>query len=121
MDSVRPPVESGCELENVEGNLMTAVDEEAEMATGADGGDQEEELECSPCETRAPKTVFNPMLPSKADVESHNLTHATYRNWCPVCVKARGKEDAHARAKEPKDGEETMPCLGSTSETRRMT
>ena len=86
------------------------VEEESEA--GANGEEHEEGMECQPCETRAPKTAFNPMLPSKADVDSHNLTHATYRNWCPVCVKARGREDAHARAKEPKEGEETMPCLG---------
>ena len=116
MDCVRPETcEPGNELDDVKGNLMAAVDEE-KTRSGADGEAQEDEseeaLECPPCETRAPKTVFNPMLPSKADVDSHNLTHATYRNWCPVCEKARGREDAHARAKEPKDGEENMPCLG---------
>ena len=95
---------------------MAAMEKEDDVEAEASGEVRadmsEEELECQPCETRAPKTVFNPMLPSKAEVESHNLTHATYRNWCPVCVKARGREDAHTRAKEPKDGEENMPCLG---------
>ena len=112
MDRVRPPTKAGCEPEGVEEGLIAAVEIEVEIEEGAGGEGHEEDNECPPCETRAPKTVFNPMLPSKADVEAHNLTHATYRNWCPVCVKARGREDAHARAKEPKDGGESMPCLG---------
>ena len=66
--------------------MIAAVGVEEESEAGANGEGHDEGIECQPCETRAPKTVFNPMLPSKADVESHNLTHATYRNWCPVCV-----------------------------------
>ncbi len=34
------------------------------------------------------------------------LTHLPYRNWCPICVKARGREDPHRR-KSSKKREET--------------
>ena len=52
---------------------------------------------CKPCDERVPMTLPCPMKPSKEDVERHYTTHLPYRNWCPVCVKAKGREDAHAR------------------------
>ena len=61
---------------------------------------EEDEPMCKPCDTRVPKSLFNPLFPSKADVDSHNLTHNPYRNWCSVCIKARGKEDLHKRNKD---------------------
>ena len=38
------------------------------------------------------KVLASPMKPSAKEVEAHNATHMPYRNWCPVCVKSRGKE-----------------------------
>ena len=72
----------------------------------------EDELMCKPCDTRVPKSLFDPLLPSKADVDSHNLTHNPYRSWCSVCVKARGKEDPHKRNKDVMVPGETMPLVG---------
>ena len=37
-------------------------------------------------ESRVPRTVASPTLPSAAEVEAHNLTHTPYQCWCPVCV-----------------------------------
>ena len=54
-------------------------------------------FECIPCDGRVPITLRCPMKPSKEDVEKHNPTHLPYRNWCSVCVAAKGKEDAHKR------------------------
>ena len=48
-------------------------------------------------EARHPIILTSPCRPSADDVEKHNATHLPYRNWCPVCVRARGKEDAHRR------------------------
>ena len=42
-----------------------------------------------------PKGLPSPSLPSKAEVEHHNLTHLPYRSWCPFCVAARRKNNAH--------------------------
>ena len=42
-----------------------------------------------------PKGLPSPTLPSKKEVEFHNLTHIPYRSWCPFCVAARRKNDAH--------------------------
>ena len=44
------------------------------------------------------KKLLNPLLPSAEEVERHKVSgHIPYRSWCPVCVKARGKEMGHAR------------------------
>ena len=45
----------------------------------------------------------DPKLPSKAEVEAHNLTHLPYRNWCKHCVRGRGKDLPHERAKRDTD------------------
>ena len=55
---------------------------------------EEEEVEDG---VRRPTTKRRAMEPTAAEIEEHNITHLPYRNWCPVCVKARGKEDAHRR------------------------
>ena len=44
-------------------------------------------------ESRMPKLLRRTIRPSAEDVEPHNATHVPYRNWCPICVMARGKED----------------------------
>jgi hypothetical protein len=44
---------------------------------------------------RKPRAVMDPTLPSLREIEEHNLTHSQYRNWCSVCVRAWGQEDAH--------------------------
>ena len=49
---------------------------------------------------RKPRAVMDPTLPSLREIEEHNLTHSQYRNWCSVCVRAWGQEDAHRTDKD---------------------
>ena len=45
-------------------------------------------------ETPAPTSIVkDPGAPTSEEKEAHNATHLPYRSWCPVCVKAKGKED----------------------------
>ena len=44
--------------------------------------------------------MLDPKLPSKAEVEEHELTHLPYRNGCKHCVAGRGKEGPHKKTKE---------------------
>ena len=37
--------------------------------------------------------------PTPKEVDDHHVCHALYRNWCPICVGARGREDAHTRSR----------------------
>ena len=41
------------------------------------------------------KRLVDPRLPTEEEVEHHKLTHLPYRNWCPACVKAKGKDLDH--------------------------
>ena len=53
------------------------------------------------------KRLIALLLPSKKDVEEHWIRgHVPYRNWCDVCVKARGREMEHAK---DKGGERKSP------------
>ena len=36
------------------------------------------------------KPVSAPILPSKAEVESHNVSHLPFRSWCSACVRGPG-------------------------------
>ena len=46
--------------------------------------------------------VSDPGGPTTDELKEHNLTHLPHRAWCPVCSKARGKEDPHYAAKKSK-------------------
>ena len=44
--------------------------------------------------------IQDPLLPSKTEVEEHELTHLPYRNWCSHCVRAKGKAADHRRQQD---------------------
>ena len=39
-----------------------------------------------------------PYTPTDTEIQNHNLTHLPYRNWCPICVKSKGKATPHKLA-----------------------
>ena len=71
------------------------MDEEPEIV-------ESEDVECGTCnnEGRDMKIFRSPLLPSKADVEHHELTHCPYRSWCRHCVRGRGVEASHFKARQ---------------------
>ena len=68
-----------------------------------DGGymlnEEAEEVICEPCEERVSTSIFAPLKPSPKEVADHYRTHVPFRNWCPVCIKAKAKEAPHRRGK----------------------
>ena len=55
-----------------------------------------------PCRTNAAedgrkvKEIGDPRRPTFAEIEEHERSnHCPYRNWCGVCVRARGKDMDH--------------------------
>ena len=38
-----------------------------------------------------------PRLPSRQEVQDHELTHIPCRSWCVHCVRGAGRSDAHRR------------------------
>ena len=57
------------------------------------GGDEPERISAN--KDAQIKKILDPRLPTQAEVDEHNLTHLPYRNWCPICVQAKGKDMDH--------------------------
>ena len=95
------------------------------------------EIEAEVCEeSRVPKKMQNPMLPSKAEREMHELTHVPFRSWCEHCVRGRGEGVRHEAGKEmpeqtevhmdfflvgDEDQNEKLTVLAARERTTRMT
>ena len=71
------------------------------------------------------KPMLDPKLPCQEEVRQHYLTHMPYRNWCPHCVRGRGKEMEHRKKKD--DGEQVIPeyhmdyCFPGDEEGQKLT
>jgi len=59
--------------------------------------------EQDPGDSRSMRKMTDPCLPTRAEIEEHRLTHLPFRNWCPFCIKGRGVERGHFRAKRDAD------------------
>ena len=79
--------ERACEfgLERVDEFGLERVDEFGPTDADEDMVQEAEEL----------KHVPAPILPSKAEVESHNVSHLPFRSWCSACVRGRGLSLCH--------------------------
>ena len=51
---------------------------------------------------RGPRHIRDIRTPTQAEVDRHNLTHLPFRNWCPHCMRGRGKEAPRRAVKEGK-------------------
>ena len=54
-------------------------------------------------EARRARGRPQPTQPTKQEMDEHSLTHMPYRSWCPICVRAKGKQDAYKQqqSKQP--------------------
>ena len=80
--------------------VLASEAEEAELVEDCrfDGGIESERLELEK-EEDVVKKVNDPKLPTAGEVEKHRVMgHLPFRDWCPVCIKARGRETDHRRA-----------------------
>eukprot|EP00971_Amphidinium_carterae_P257977 5120652-Amphidinium_carterae.1 len=77
-----------------------------------------------------------PVTPTEDEIRYHNLTHYPYREWCQHCVRGRGRDDKHKRAKESElegtpvvqldysfltDGETQVPLLAAIDNVHHRT
>ena len=63
---------------------------------------------------RLEKGLKTPGEPSISERRQHELTHLPYRDWCPLCVKAKGR---HGAAKKIVDRQPVIQidyCFHST-------
>lgn len=62
------------------------------------GAPDDADHECGVCDgVRKVRKLVDPLLPSEEEVKNHCLTHVPFQNWCPHCVRGRGKEMDHKR------------------------
>ena len=64
--------------------------------------EMEEEQEIT--EAQPAKGLRSPYIPTKAEIDEHELTHLPPRSWCKHCVACRSYEDQH-RTRELSEGE----------------
>ena len=50
------------------------------------------------------KRLVDARLPSEEEVREHQLTRLPFRNWCPHCIRGRGKETNHGRQDRSESG-----------------
>ena len=48
-------------------------------------------------EAVVPKTIRDPLAPTKAQWLAHQTTHLPFRSWCPECVVGRSDNPGHRR------------------------
>ena len=73
-------------------------DDDGEEADGFWGSEAAERLK-SDKEDRFVRKLVDPKMPTEKEWEDHwVMGHWPYRNWCPVCIAARGKELDHRDA-----------------------
>ncbi len=91
LQSVSPKEEYeilGLDEENEEERIEVEVDD-----SGIEGErlsiDKEEEVV---------KKVKDPKLPTQEEVDKHYIKgHLPYRDWCPICIKAQGRDMGNRR------------------------
>ena len=67
-------------------------------------GHVEEEGESEEHSGVKPKLVRDPCAPTASEIAEHNASgHVPYRNWCPDCARARGKNPPHKKTGEDRE------------------
>ena len=56
------------------------------------------------------KHVPAPTLPSKAELEAHNVSHLPFRSWCSACVRGWGHSLSHRKDDTKNEGCRTNTC-----------
>ena len=89
-------------------NVTEVEDSSAGRTVGGDGGvdegEQGEVYDAIDPEEAFVKVLPSPALPSQKEVDSHSVLHLPYRDWCPACVKAKGREDGHPKVATKREG-----------------
>lgn len=70
-------------------------DEEEDVDEVVQGGEEVLKIQTEEC--RKLKRIGDPRKPSEQEVAEHMLSHLPYRNWCAVCVRAKGRDLDHRK------------------------
>ena len=93
---LQPKSISPLEIEKPEDEIVAESDADDEGGV-VEAGDQVERLALGK-EGAVVRKLVDPKLPSEKEVEEHYVRgHFPYRNWCHICVKAKGKDMGHQK------------------------
>ena len=67
------------------------------MEANEDFQDDDQEREGVVAQGERARPLPQPRLPSRREVQEHELTHFPYCSWCVHCVRGAGRSDAHRR------------------------
>ena len=79
---------------------MNAEDDVVEAGMGGEMEAAGEEEDGEEQGKRSVLEMMDPKLPSRAEIEEHELTHLPYRSGCKHCIRGRGKEAPHKKQEE---------------------
>ena len=48
-------------------------------------------------EAHRARGLRQPQQPTPRQIAEHNLTHLPHRNWCPICVQGKGRQDNYKK------------------------
>ena len=55
------------------------------------------------------RAMRNPITPTQKMIDDHNVSHLPYRDWCPACVRGRGKSIPHRKVVDKE--EDQLPVI----------
>ena len=79
------------------------------MGDGEDDS-QEESMEVDKGNVEGMRPRPQPRMPTKAEIERHNIDHYPYASWCPACVDGAGRADKHVRGGEEQNEKLVIAC-----------
>ena len=88
------------------------MDEDKEESRNEEIGDEDQEEE----HLKA-RAIAGPDLPSRREVEQHNLTHFPFRSWCNHCWRGRRRRSAHKRRHNEGEGVDDRAVTTSRKNT----
>ena len=75
-------------------------------------GEEAEEHAAAPAmadgEETAATAMRQPVLPTQAMIDDHEVAHLPFRSWCPFCVRGRGQSQGHFKVDK---GDEQIPLI----------
>ena len=52
-------------------------------------------------------------MPTKKEIEEHQVTHWPFRSWCKHCVKSKSNAKLHVTGKDQVPEEEQVPVIST--------
>eukprot|EP00435_Cladocopium_sp_Y103_P053919 s1374_g17.t1 len=67
-----------------------------------------------------------PKPPTQAEIDSHNLTHEPFKDWCELCTMYRARQDKHVASDHDKTGHSVLSfdfgyCSRMSEESDKLT